>query len=265
MPADHLPTDLADAFELRRAPRRRAIVRRDFAGTFEQLGLLESPRGGAAARPVEGGRGDARVVPVGPEEEIVVRPGRRGGWVGRWIRARYFIGDRFLDELVLTERLRRRGAPVPEALAAVRRDRRFGYETWLVTRRIPDARPAARILDAASEARLAEQLAAVGRGIGRLHAAGGDHADLNAWNVLLVGAAGPEPEAKIVDLDRGRLRTPLPARRARAALARLRRSFAKLGLEAAIEAWPHLERGYVSASRGTSGDADEDGAAAPTS
>ena len=52
----------------------------------------------------------------------------------------------------------------------------------------------------------------------------------------------------IVDLDRGRLRpAPLAPARAAANLARLRRSFAKLGLAEALAAWPAFERGYASA------------------
>jgi len=253
MSSDRVPRDLEDAFELHRAPGRTAIVRSDFAAAFETHGLLVSPHGGETARRVDGGRGDARLVSIAPGEDVVVRPGRRGGWPGRLVRARYFLGDRFRDELVLTERLRRRGAPVPEPLAAVRRERRVGYETWLVTRRIEGARPAARALRDTPEPRLRDLLEAAGRGIRRLHEAGGDHADLNAWNVLLVNAEAREPEAWIVDLDRGRLRAPLPARRARAALARLRRSLAKLGLERALDAWDALERGYASAAGGPPG------------
>jgi 3-deoxy-D-manno-octulosonic acid kinase len=245
-----VPADLADAFELRRGPGRVALVRSDFAPAFEALGLLASPVADEGARSTAGGRGGAWIADPGSGGDIVIRPGRRGGWPGRFIRARYFADDRFLEELVLTERLHRRGAPVPVPLAAVRRQRSIGYETWLATRRIPGASPAADTLATAPADRLPGLLHAMGRAVCALHRAGGDHADLNAWNVLIadaVAGAG-EPRAYVVDLDRGRLRpAPLAARRARANLARLRRSLRKRGLAAALAAWPELERGYASA------------------
>lgn len=275
-----VPADLADAFELRRAPGRIALVRLGFGPAFEALGLLASPRADEPALATAGGRGGAWIVDAGPEGGIVVRPGRRGGWAGKLVRARYFAGDRFLEELVLTERLRRRGAPVPKPLAAVRRERRVGYETWLATRRIPGAAPAADVLAAASTDRLPDLLRAMGRAVGALHRAGGDHADLNAWNVLITGAAGlgaaagsgatgsvaaagsSEPRAYVVDLDRGRLRpAPLGMRRAGANLARLRRSLRKLGLADALAAWAEFERGYASDDTEPGDSAAADGAA----
>lgn len=243
-----VPPDLADEFELRRRDRSVALVRSDFAAAFDELGLLESPEPGGVRRAPAGGRGGAWIAAPEGGEEAVVRPGRRGGWIARFNRSRYFAGDRFLDELVLTERLRRRGAPVPRPLAAVRRDHRIGYETWLATRHLPGTAPAARLIAAASADRLPALLHAVGRAVRALHEAGGDHADLNAWNVLIAAGETSAPEAWIVDLDRGRISPrPLTGRRARANLARLRRSFVKLGLASALEAWPALERGYASA------------------
>lgn len=242
MPGSRLPSDLDDAFERVRTGPHVFVVRGDVREVLEELGLDRSPAPPTGAASPGGGRGGAWIAPLPMGGEIVIRPGRRGGWFGRWIRSRYFLGDRFVDELILTERLRRRGAPVPEPLAAVRRGRRPGYETWLVTRRIPGVVPAAAAWATAPEGRLPDRLEAAGRAVGRLHAAGGEHADLNAWNIL-VG----DDDAWIVDLDRGRLR-PAPLARARAAanLARLRRSLAKLGLAYALEAWPAFERGYAS-------------------
>ena len=240
-----VPADLTGAFELRRAPARVALVRSDFGPTFEALGLLGSPASDPRAPPTVGGRGGAWIADAGGPGEIVIRPGRRGGWFGKLVRARYFAGDRFLDELVLTERLRRRGAPVPDPLAAVRRQRRVGYETWLITRRIPGAVPAADLLAGAPAERLPDLLRAMGRAVAALHGAGGDHADLNAWNVLIAGS--DEPRAHVVDLDRGRLRSaPLGATRAAANLARLRRSLGRLGLVDALAAWTEFESGYAS-------------------
>jgi len=261
-----VPSDLADAFELHRAAGRVALVRSDFRPAFDALGLLTSPAvsdaGGRAPDAIAGGRGGALVVDAGAAGEIVVRPGRRGGWFGKLVRRRYFAGDRFMEELVVTERLRRRGAPVPDPLAAVRRPRAVGYETWLATRRLPGAEPAAVALAATPADRLRGPMRAMGRAVRALHEAGGDHADLNAWNVLLGWEGESEVRAFVVDLDRGRLRpAPLGAKRARANLARLRRSLRKLELVHALAAWPEFERGYSPGDQ-AAGDASGDSAAA---
>lgn len=242
-----LPPDLDGVFERLRCGPRIVVVRSEVREALEALGLDRSPAPTAGAAIPAGGRGGAWIVSLPTGGEAVVRPGRRGGWFGRLVRSRYFVGDRFVQELILTERLRRRGAPVPEPLAAVRHEHRPGYATWLVTRRIPGTVPAAEALAAAPADRMDVLLEAAGRGVGRLHRAGADHADLNAWNVLL-RCDGERPDAWIVDLDGARLQAgALGPRRAAANLARLRRSLAKLALSGALAAWPAFERGYTSA------------------
>lgn len=118
-----------------------------------------------------------------------------------------------------------------------------GYEACLVTRRLPDAPPAAIVLAAATDSARIRVLDSMGRAIRLLHEAGGVHADLNAHNVL-VSEDGTGP-AFVIDLDRVIvLEGPVPGRRARKNLQRLRRSFLKLGLDEALADWDRLERGY---------------------
>jgi 3-deoxy-D-manno-octulosonic acid kinase len=186
------------------------------------------------------------VVAAGPLGEAVVRTFRRGGLVRHVSRQRYLLGDRAFDELLLLERLRRVGAPVPEPLAAVQTRLRPGYAACLVTRRLRGVEPAAQRLRKARSAEVEAILESVGRAVRRLHDAGGRHADLNAWNVL-VPVAGPPRPAWVVDLDRGRFDPDgVPRRHRRRNLARLRRSLRKLGLADALAAWPAFERGYAS-------------------
>ncbi len=249
----HLPEWMAGEFTVIRAGRTTAVVRHDFLDSFHRhrlvdcihaprLSLPEAHQG--FEDPVRGGRGGIRIVTAGPLGEAVVRPYRRGGWVETFNRRRYFLGNRAFSELVSTHRLRRRGAPVPEALAAVQSIVRPGYEACLVTRRIPKAPPAAVVLAAASEPSRTRVLESMGRAIRVFHEAGGIHADLNAHNIL-VSEEGDGP-AFVIDLDRvavvaGRA----PERRARANLRRLRRSLDKLGLTEALDDWDRLERGYA--------------------
>lgn len=239
-------------------------MRRDFLPTFESRNLIHAagdllpepaegdpltgpPEGDALPGPPERegrvGRGPVRVIPAGPLGEAVVRPGRRGGLPGRVLQRRYLLGDRALDELVLAERLRWKGVPVAEPLAAVREERLPGYRTAVVTRRA-SGEPLSRLLGKAGDPREAEQLLArAARAVRRLHEAGGWHADLNAANLVLApDADGP---ATLVDFDRGRaLPAPLPRALARRNVARLQRSLDKLGLDAALAAWPRFLEAY---------------------
>lgn len=246
---------MAGDFTVIRAARVTAVVRHDFLDSFRDHRLLDCARtplltlpegedGSSISDPaLSGGRGGVRIVAAGALGEAVVRPFRRGGLVEAFNRRRYFLGDRALAELVSTHRLRRRGAPVPEALAAVRSGMRPGYEACLVTRRIPKAPTAAAALATASGPARERVLTSAGRAIRRLHEAGGVHADLNAHNIL-VSERGEGP-AIVIDLDRAVvLAGPVPERKRRANLRRLRRSLQKLGLESALADWEVLERAY---------------------
>jgi len=250
-----LPEWMAAEYEVIRAGRTTAVVRHDFIESFHRSRLVNCARTARLSLPgsgpvvgelhaaIRGGRGGVRVVAAGPLGEAVVRPYRRGGMVEKVNRRRYFLGDRAFAELVATRRLRRRGAPVPEALAAVQSRCRPGYEACIVTRRIPQSAPAATLLADAPPTARAVMLESMGRAIRRLHEAGGVHADLNAFNLLL--QVEGEGRAFVIDLDRAVvLDGPVPPGRARANLERLRRSFRKIGLDAALADWMDLERAY---------------------
>lgn len=263
-----LPIWMRGAFQARVAGFAAAAVRVDFLPTFERLDLIRSagepaaPGAGVESPPsashpesepgsirvraepeLRGGRGGVRVLPAGALGEAVLRPYRRGGLPGRFLHRRYFLGARAFHELILTERLRWAGVPVAEPLAAVQEGRLLGYQAALVTRRLPGARPLASLLESADPGEAMALLRRAASSVRRLHQLGGWHADLNAANLLL--APDSTGSAFIVDLDRGRLLpAPLPPLLARRNLTRLRRSLAKLGLEAGLSAWPAFEEAY---------------------
>lgn len=267
-----LPDWMTDAWTVRRADGVAAMVRRDFSDAFGRLGLME-----AADRPPEdlapgarpfrpgGGRGRLAVLPAAPLGEVVVRPYRRGGLPARFVERTYLLGDRAYHEAEITERLRRSEVPVPEPLAAVQSDHGVGYRAALVTRRVTGADPAPELLRelAGSEDdegrratrdddRLRDALRRMGRSTGTLHAAGGIHADLNGHNFLLPRG---RDDAVILDFDQARVvGGEVPGLLVRMNLRRLRRSLAKLELDAALEAWDAFEEGY--------GEVGDDGAAA---
>lgn len=273
-PEAGLPGWMAPGWTALRSAPRTAVVRRDFEAHFRSLGLiraadLPAPEVCGRARPFRppGGRGDLALVPAGDLGEAVVRPYRRGGLAARVTTARYLLGDRAFRELALTLRLLRAGVPAVEPLAAVQSARRPGYRAALVTRFVPDAAPAPVVLAGAGprgddgsgpgaaddgpgsgetgarRAGTRHALRRMGRAARRLHDAGGHHPDLNAHNFLLPDDT--ERPAVLLDFDRARmLPPPLPGPLAGWSLRRLRRSLAKLELEAALEAWGAFEEGY---------------------
>ncbi|HEX4153007.1 MAG TPA: 3-deoxy-D-manno-octulosonic acid kinase [Steroidobacteraceae bacterium] len=201
-----------------------------------------SARGGIV--PAGRGRGEAWFLDQG-SEQWVLRHYRRGGFVGRISEDRYFwIGEarvRAFAEYRLLEFLVAQGMPVPAPIAA--RYRRHGpsYSCDLITRRIVGAAPLSEGL--ATTALDESRWRRVGAAVGRLHAVGVDHADLNAHNILL-DALGT---VSIIDFDRGRIR------RAGAwtgrNLRRLRRSLLKITADLPADrfndaVWRSLLRGY---------------------
>lgn len=192
---------------------------------------------GGSAEPFEsgvgGGRGGVLRVRVAPAA-IVVRPVRRGGWLGPLLGSRLLLPTRPLAEARATETLRERGAPVPLlVLALVWRRGLLGWEAVVATREEPGARNGRAWLEAergtATRRRAAE---AAGRAIRRFHDAGGRHRDLHLGNLLLAdGEATADPPVWVIDLDGARAGAPPPARRRMRELMRLYRSLRKSGVE----------------------------------
>lgn len=201
-----------------------------------------------AATPVStGGRGAAWFV-EGPFGRGVLRHYRRGGLAARVSRDSYlWLGEgrvRCLAEFRLLARLRGLGLPVPAPLLAGYWRRGLSYRAAIVVERIEGALSLADYLDQPGAA----AWASAGATIARLHAAGVDHADLNAHNVL-VGADG---QAWLIDFDRGRVRRPSAGWR-EANLARLSRSLAKLAgpeNESWREGFERLRQSYEAAFNG---------------
>lgn len=179
---------------------------------------------------------------------------RRGGWL-----ATRFALDRFLwrgefqvrsfSEWRLLRHLFRQGLPVPEPVGASYRRGWLTYRCDLLTRRIPDTQPLSDVLAADRVQPGLWRL--LGATLARFHAAGVDHADLNAHNIL-VSSLGI---FSVIDFDRGRVRDAGTWRAAN--LRRLRRSLLKVtaGLPAGRFTpadWDELLSGYAG-SAATSG------------
>ncbi|MCK6555376.1 hypothetical protein L6Q96_12485 [Candidatus Binatia bacterium] len=181
----------------------------------------------AEAELLSGGRGGARLTGSGTHR-IVIRPYRRGGLPGRIVHDLYFGWQpRPFRELVETEALRARGAPVVEVCGAVVHWAfPVLYRGWLATRYVDGARTLWQLMSAApAPADRMAACAAAGRAIRRLHDCGGRHPDLNLNN-LLVSGTDADWQVHLIDFDRPAVRVgrddPMVE------LARLRRSAAKL-------------------------------------
>ncbi len=202
-------------------------------------------RARGALEEAPGGRGTVAFIKEG-EKRWVLRHYRRGGLMARLLddaylwtgagRTRAFAEWRLLRQLA-TWRL-----PVPRAVAA--RYARSGllYRADLITEELPTRLTLAQALGRQSLD--ADRWRSVGRCIGRLHAHGVRHADLNAHNLLL----GEGDDVYVLDFDRGRV----VERGAweQGVLARLRRSLEKVsrGLPAGsfgVEQWNELLKGVA--------------------
>jgi 3-deoxy-D-manno-octulosonic-acid transferase len=185
--------------------------------------------------------------------DFVLRHYRRGGLVGRLVHDRYLREpierSRGMAEFALLQRARGWGLPVPRAAAA--RWVPAGplhYRADLLMLRLADVQDLSVTLQ--QRALTAAEWQAVGRAIGRLHAHGVDHADLNCHNLMHAPADASAP-VWIIDFDRGRVRAPGPW--AAANLARLQRSLRKEAGRLAAWHWAEgdwaaLMTGYAAAA-----------------
>ncbi len=219
----------------------RVWAREELSSAFAGHDWL--PRRGAPAaaldpRPLSGRGGAFRIGWPGVAGSLVYRRALRGGLVAKVNRDRFFdLVPRPFAEVALSEELRARGVDTPElVLAVVRRGPSGAYRGAVVSRWVEGGKDLADSLAALAREgepvdgpRVRTAWRAVGAAVGRLHAAGVLHADLNARNLLLVSGEGAraEPRVVVLDLDRSRRLASLSAGRRASNWARLERSLAK--------------------------------------
>jgi 3-deoxy-D-manno-octulosonic acid kinase len=177
-----------------------------------------------ALQETRGGRGSIAILHTG-DQRWVLRHYRRGGWIARVSRDRYWWQGagrtRSFAEWRLLAELRRRGLPVPAPIAAGYQRGLFTYSADLITEHLP---PSRTLADAITGGALPEdRWRAVGSTVARFHAQGVHHADLNAHNILLDDSIDA---VYLLDFDRGQLR-PRGAWET-AVLQRLQRSLNKI-------------------------------------
>jgi hypothetical protein len=227
-------------FRTRRTRDRVLCASARFERELIESGWLSGDR--LAALWSGGERGDGR----GPTSrirldasgaELHLRPLRHGGWLAPLWRDLELGLARPRRELEVTDRLRARGAPVPEpALFAARRALGPLWRAAIGTVHVAGSRTLLEFLrDPATSGARVRAARAAGRAIARFHACGGRHADLHLGN-LLIRESGPDFEVTVIDLDRARAGAPPSPRRRARELARLWRHARKHGVAFALDA-----------------------------
>jgi len=183
-----------------------------------------------------GGRAAAWFIRLG-EHAGVLRHYRRGGWIARLIKDRYFwLGasrSRAFSEFSIMQSLWLNNLPVPQPLAAAVWRHGLTYRAALITARIEGAKPLAYTKDAGVWAE-------AGSVIARLHHAKTWHADLNVFNLLV----DQHSRVWVIDFDRARTGHLSPLQRSDN-LSRLLRSVRKVAPELEQEFWPVLTQAYA--------------------
>jgi tRNA A-37 threonylcarbamoyl transferase component Bud32 len=166
--------------------------------------------------------------------QLVVRPYRRGGALGRLFRDRYAGPGRARDELLLLAALRAAGVPVVTPVAAVAQRRGAFWRLRLCTELEPGAMPVAEFLRQWPTLRRI-CAAAVGNVVRLAFAAGLRHPDLHLDNVLC-SARGDRVRVVLVDLDRAECRPPVTDAARDEMLVRMARHLVRHRRE--LASWP---------------------------
>ncbi len=147
------------------------------------------------------GRGAAYGVTLGLAR-AVVRHARHGGWLAPLLGDRYWGVPRFEREIALSERLRALGVATPAVLAGVRYDAGALHRADVATERVPGVDLVALLFGEGPPAGAAREAlwTAVGRLVGRLHASGFVHSDLQLRNVVYDPSV-PGVAASLLDVD----------------------------------------------------------------
>lgn len=190
-------------------------IREDLAGLgLEAFWQPLEPMPGAKGR---GGVGRLRLDGC----EMVVRPYRRGGALGRLLEDRYTRPSRARRELDLLAAMRSEGVPVVVPVAAVARRGRAFWRLRLCTELLPGAIPLPDFV-AANPAQRRYAVEAAGIVVRLAFEAGLQHPDLHPDN-LLCCVRGDKVRAVLVDLDRARQQKPLGEAACDAMLVRMQR------------------------------------------
>jgi 3-deoxy-D-manno-octulosonic acid kinase len=191
---------------------------------------------------ISGGRGKAYIIPLSGSfnGNIVIKHYEHGGVLSGVFKDIYIGFKRQLKELLVMEKAKEAGLPVPEAVAlCVKRVLGMFSKCWLLSRELPQTVPLIEKLKQLKEnypERFQQEkeklLKAVAGLIRRFHHSGVYHRDLNVNNILVRGGDGC-CELFLVDFDKARI-TEMNSHRREKNISRLKRSIRKYALKEAL-------------------------------
>lgn len=225
--------------ETLRAPGFRLQVAPAFAERVRPLGLRDGPSWDAmitGCERISAGRGQNLLLALPHHTGTIrLRPGHRGGVLGRLLGDRTLSRRRLFREFELWLELHALGLPLPAPVLAGARRQALFWRTAMGSLDLAQAQDGLRLVEGAPpEPVLAAAGDALARTLRRFHDAGALHGDLHLGNLLFEDvrdAAGRETiQCRLIDLDRARrVERISPAHRMRDWM-RLARSLEKRGL-----------------------------------
>lgn len=177
--------------------------------------------------------------------QAVLRHYYRGGMIGKVNKDRFWpvavAHSRAMAEFRLLAQMRQWQLPVPRPCAALYREQSWGYSADILIERISNARDLSQLLQ--QRALTQHEWQQVGHMLGRFHARGVYHSDMNCHNILLDN----DGKCWLIDFDKCAVR--VAGSWQQATLARLKRSLTKELTQLPVfhwqaEQWQWLLEGY---------------------
>ena len=191
---------------------------------LEKLGFMSGKPSTPATEHLPG-RTQHPVYSISNSEKYMWKLCRRGGFLSRFNRKTYFSTRRFVEELVLSDRLHRSGIPSSRVLAFSATRLGLGFEVAQIIQLEENVISISDLLGIKKTPPSQTQVRSTGELIHRFHSAGFLHGDLNLMNIMVNADAKTPVKSLLVDLDPGSV--PPGANRT-GNLARLARSYAKI-------------------------------------
>ncbi len=228
-PPSFLPKDSPHSAEARvpeihRDQGRTVYYFGDSQPILEKLGFLSGKPSAPATEHLPG-RTQHPVYSISNSEKYMWKLCRRGGFLSRFNRKTYFSTRRFVEELILSDRLHRSGIPSSRVLAFSATRMGLGFEVAQIIQLEENVVSISDLLGIEKSPPARPQVRSTGELIHRFHSAGFLHGDLNLMNIMVNADPSAPVKSLLVDLDPGSV--PPGANRT-GNLARLARSYAKI-------------------------------------
>lgn len=193
------------------------------AAELNRLFSLDFIKKNAAALSFKGGRGQTALFSLSGED-LVLRQYLRGGLWGKLMHDKFFIAShdahRAFDEFILLGKLKAKGLPVPEPVAAKEEKSGLFLRNYIIIKQIKNCADLSYVIK--NRHLSADEFIRIGSTLKRFFDEGVLHTDLNIRNILLDNKG----DVYVIDFDKCKI-IDLGRQDKEAMLARLLRSFNK--------------------------------------